>query len=62
MEKLALALVIAARKLRPYFQSHNIIILTNHPLRKVMNKPDTAGRLIQRAVELNEFDIEYRPR
>uniref|UniRef100_A0A2N9JBP4 Reverse transcriptase domain-containing protein n=1 Tax=Fagus sylvatica TaxID=28930 RepID=A0A2N9JBP4_FAGSY len=32
MEKLALALVIAARKLRPYFQSHKIIVLTNHLL------------------------------
>ena len=47
IEKLALALVIVARKLRPYFQSHKIIILTNHPLRKAMNKPDAAGRLIQ---------------
>uniref|UniRef100_A0A2N9EQ75 Integrase catalytic domain-containing protein n=1 Tax=Fagus sylvatica TaxID=28930 RepID=A0A2N9EQ75_FAGSY len=37
MEKLALALVIAARKLRPYFQSHKIIVLTNHPLQQ---KPD----------------------
>jgi hypothetical protein len=27
-----------------------------------MNKPDAAGRLIQWAVELSEFDIEYRPR
>ena len=43
MEKLALALVIAARKLRPYFQSHKIVILTNHPLRKAINKPDAAG-------------------
>uniref|UniRef100_A0A2N9G6E6 RNase H type-1 domain-containing protein n=1 Tax=Fagus sylvatica TaxID=28930 RepID=A0A2N9G6E6_FAGSY len=62
MEKLALALVIAARKLRPYFQSHKIIVLTNHPLRKAMNKPDAAGRQIQWAVELSEFDIEYHPR
>uniref|UniRef100_A0A2N9ER72 RNA-directed DNA polymerase n=1 Tax=Fagus sylvatica TaxID=28930 RepID=A0A2N9ER72_FAGSY len=62
MEKLALALVIAARKLRPYFQSHKIIVLTNHPLRKAMNKPDAVGRLIQWAVELSEFDIEYHPR
>uniref|UniRef100_A0A2N9H9Y5 Uncharacterized protein n=1 Tax=Fagus sylvatica TaxID=28930 RepID=A0A2N9H9Y5_FAGSY len=62
MEKLALALVTAARKLRPYFQSHKIIVLTNHPLRKAMNKPDAAGRLIQWAVELSEFDIEYHPR
>ena len=62
MEKLALALVIAARKLRPYFQSHRIVVLTNHPLRKAINKPDAARRLIQWAVELSEFDIEYRPR
>jgi ribonuclease HI len=62
MEKLALALVIEARKLRPYFQSHRIVVLTNQPLRKAMNKPDAAGRLIQWAVELSEFDIEYRPR
>ncbi len=27
-----------------------------------MNKPDAVGRLIQWAVELSEFDIEYRPR
>uniref|UniRef100_A0A2N9IPQ6 Uncharacterized protein n=1 Tax=Fagus sylvatica TaxID=28930 RepID=A0A2N9IPQ6_FAGSY len=47
MEKLAFALVTAARKLRPYFQAHTIVLLTNHPLRKAMNKPDAAGRLIQ---------------
>jgi hypothetical protein len=62
MEKLALALVVAARNLRPYFQAHTIIVLTNHPLRKAMNKPDAAGRLIQWAIKLSEFDIEYRPR
>ncbi|KAM2015174.1 hypothetical protein ACFX16_045732 [Malus domestica] len=33
IEKLALALVMSARKLRPYFQAHAIIVLTNHPLR-----------------------------
>ena len=62
MEKLALALVIAARKLRPYFQVHTIIVLTNHPFCKTMNKLAAAGRLIQWAIELSKFDIEYRPR
>ncbi len=62
MEKLALALVVAAKKLRPYFQAHTIIVLTNHPLRKAKSKPNVVGRLIQWAIELNEFDIEYRPR
>uniref|UniRef100_A0A2N9H4D6 RNase H type-1 domain-containing protein n=1 Tax=Fagus sylvatica TaxID=28930 RepID=A0A2N9H4D6_FAGSY len=46
----------------PAASSHKIIVLTNHPLRKAMNKPDAAGRLIQWAVELSEFDIEYHPR
>ena len=33
MEKLALALVIATRKLRPYVHSHPVRVLTNYPLR-----------------------------
>ncbi|XP_024018687.1 uncharacterized protein LOC112090800 [Morus notabilis] len=33
MEQLALALMVASRKLRHYLQSHTIQILTNHPLR-----------------------------
>ncbi|KAM0974420.1 hypothetical protein FF1_017624 [Malus domestica] len=33
IEKLALALVMSAQKLRPYFQAHSIIVFTNHPLR-----------------------------
>ena len=31
-EKIVLALVIALRKLRPYFQAHHIVVLTNQPL------------------------------
>lgn len=33
MEKLALALIISARKFRLCFQAHRITVLTNHPLR-----------------------------
>ena len=57
MEKLAFSLVIAAKKLRPYFQAHVINVLTNHPLKKAMNKLEAARRLIQWAVELSEFDV-----
>ena len=32
MEKLALSLVHASRKLRPYFQAHPIRVFTDHPL------------------------------
>ena len=62
MKKLAFALLIASRKLRPYFQAHSIIVLTDYPLRKAMNKLDAAGRLVQWSIEMSEFDIDYRPR
>ena len=45
IQKLALALVVAARKLRPYFQCHPIVVMTSHPLRKVVHKPDIPSRL-----------------
>ena len=62
MEKIAFTLLVAFRKLRPYFQAHPIVVMTNQPIRKTMNKIDAIGRLIQWAVELGQFDIEYRPR
>jgi hypothetical protein len=45
IEKLAFALIMASRKLRPYFQAHSIRVLTEYPLRKVMQKLDLSGRL-----------------
>ena len=57
MEKLAFALVTAARKLKPYFQAHTIIVLTDRPLRRAMNSPEAAERIALWTVELNEFDI-----
>ena len=46
IEKLAFALVIVSRKLRPYFQAHTILVMTNQPLRKAMGRPDVAGRMV----------------
>ncbi|KAI5335174.1 hypothetical protein L3X38_025307 [Prunus dulcis] len=58
-EQLALALVVSARRLRPYFQAHGIKVLTNQPLRQVLQKPEISGRLIKWAIELREFDIQF---
>ena len=38
IEKLAFALITASRKLRHYFQAHVINVVTDHPLKKAMNK------------------------
>ena len=60
MEKLAFALVTTARKLKPYFQAHIIIVLTDQPLRRAMSNLEAAGRMALWAIELSEFDIQYR--
>ena len=61
MEKLAFALITAARKLKPYFQAHTIVVLTNQPLKRAMSSPEAAGRMALWAIELSEFDVQYRP-
>ena len=62
MEKLAFALVTVACKLKPYFQAHTVVVLIDKPLRRAISNPDVAGRLAFWAIELREFDIQYRSR
>ena len=46
IEKLAFALITTSRKLRHYFQAHVINVITDHSLKKAMNKLKAAGQLI----------------
>ena len=60
IENLVLALVTTTRRLRPYFKSHTIEISTEHPMKKILHKPKTSGRLVKWAIEVSEFDIMYK--
>ena len=35
--------------------------MTDQPIREAMNKPEAAGRMVQWAIELSQFNVEYRP-
>ena len=61
MEKLAFALVTVACKLKLYFQAHTVVVLTDKPLRRVMSNPEAARQMVLWAIELSEFDVQYRP-
>ncbi|XP_074342762.1 uncharacterized protein LOC141680433 [Apium graveolens] len=61
MEKLVYALILIARKLRPYFQAHRIEVRTAYPLRHILHKPESSGRMLKWAVELGQFNLEYCP-
>ena len=53
LEQAPLTLWVATKKLRPYFQAHPIVVLTNLPLRSTIHKPDLSGRMARWAVELS---------
>ena len=62
LEKMALAVVEAARKLRPYLQSHSVEVLTYQPLRTILHNTNRSRRLTKWAIELGELDITYKNR
>ncbi|XP_057761348.1 uncharacterized protein LOC130981714 [Arachis stenosperma] len=62
LEKLALALLTSSRRLKQYFQSHQIVVRTDQGIRQVLQKPDLAGRMMTWSIELSQYDIRYEPR
>ncbi|GJZ71144.1 reverse transcriptase domain-containing protein [Tanacetum coccineum] len=48
MEKLVLALVFAAKRLRRYFQAYLIAVITDQPIRQVMSRPEISLWINQR--------------
>jgi hypothetical protein len=58
MEKVAYAVVMASRKLKPYFQAHKIIIPSSFPLDNVFKNLEAIGCIGKWAIEINDFTIE----
>lgn len=56
-----MALLHSARRLRPYFQGHQVVVKTDDPISKILRKPDIAGRMVGWAIELSEFGLRYEP-
>lgn len=61
LEKLTLALVNAARRLRPYFYAQPIHVLTNRPLQQISTKPEASDKVAKWEIELENHDIVYIP-
>ncbi|RDX84094.1 hypothetical protein CR513_34903, partial [Mucuna pruriens] len=46
IEKTTLTLIIASRRLRPYFQGYPMVVQTDLPIKQVLRKPDLARRMV----------------
>ena len=62
MEKMVLTLFVISRKLKHYFQYFHIIVLTEHPLKSIMENPQATGRIIKWVTELRPYGIKYESR
>ncbi|KAI5313097.1 hypothetical protein L3X38_042271 [Prunus dulcis] len=62
MEKLIFSLVVSVRKLRPYYQAHWIIVMTEFPMRSILHSPNASQRLMKWAIELSQYDLLYLPK
>ncbi|GAU32292.1 hypothetical protein TSUD_63090 [Trifolium subterraneum] len=62
IEKIALAVIMAARKLRYYFLAHSIVIRTDQPVKQLLARLDMVGRMLKWSLELAEFDISFESR
>jgi hypothetical protein len=61
-QKLLYAILVTSRKLRHYFQSHKIKVVSSFLLGEILCSHNTVGRIIKWSVELGEFDLEFCPR
>lgn len=60
IEKITYAVVLAARKLKPYFDAHQEIVLTNLRLVNSLDKIERSRRLAKWAIELDGYGLRYQ--
>ena len=62
LEKAILAVVLSTRKLPHYFQAHTVVVLTQLPLKTILQSTDYTGRIAKWGTILGAFNIKYMPR
>ena len=62
VQKLLYALLITSRKLRHYFESYKITVVTYFPLGDILHNKDATGHISKWAAELGALSIDFTPR
>ena len=62
LEKAALALVRSAKKLPQHFQASTMTVLTDLPLKALLQCSDFFGQITRWGVQLGSLRVEYKPR
>jgi hypothetical protein len=62
VQKLLYAVLLAARKLRHYFDDHKVIVVIGFPISDILHNKEAIGRIAKWACELRAHGIKFRPR
>jgi hypothetical protein len=62
LEKIAYAIVMASRKLKHYFEAHNVRVTSDRGLGDLFRNPEASTRIAKWAVELSCYNITFEPR
>ena len=62
IQKLIYAIVLARRKLRHYFESHPVTVVSSFPLGEIVQNREASGRIAKWAIELMGEALSFLPR
>ncbi|GJW71217.1 reverse transcriptase domain-containing protein [Tanacetum coccineum] len=62
LEKLALSLLHMYTRLQRYFEAYPIKVITDQPLKQILNKAQASRKLAKYSVKLWAYNIAYEPR
>jgi hypothetical protein len=62
LEKIAYTVIMAARKLRHYFEGHRIRVITNQPLSDLFANREASTQIIKWGAELSEYIVDFERR
>jgi hypothetical protein len=62
LEKIAYAVIMAARKVRHYFEGHRIRVIINQPLNNLFANREASTRIIKWGAELSEYIVDFERR
>ena len=58
-QTLLLALLLASRKLRHYFQGYPIMVVTSFPLEQILRNPNATDHVVGWNIELQTFNLRF---
>ena len=61
IQKLIYAIILARRKLRHYFESHPVTVVSSFPLGEIVHNREASGRIAKWAIELMGEALSFAP-